>query len=480
MRHAMRRLLGRNERSYRLGIPREQESEHVLILGDTGTGKSQLIHHFLKQISERRPHEAVVCYDPEAEFIEHHFNRARGDVVLNPLDMRFPFWSPAAEIFNPTDRELIAESFLPARADPTKTPGDFFVDAARGVLNRMLEFEPTGADLVSWMESEEVLDHIAAKTEHAHLIDKGARGQRAGVLATLALIGKTLRLLPAQDECRGAISLTAWAKKRRGWLFITSTHDTRDALRPLQAVFINILIKRLMSVDRAWAREHPCWLIADEVHSLKRLPALAEGLTEGRKYQIKIIQGTQKMSQYEVEYGRTARAMLAAPHLKIFFRSGEPESARWVSDTIGEEENERPRIGTTATVDAGGRDSINYTKVIERRAVVSKEQIMALRNMSGYWKHENNVVPFRFERPELARITDGYLPRRPPEVSLITKPPRPNAVRPNKIDKEEKKLQTEHQTEHQTEQSLEPVARLEPVASLEVEGYLGSSLWGME
>ncbi|MGH9913771.1 MAG: hypothetical protein ACRD63_00620, partial [Pyrinomonadaceae bacterium] len=74
----------------------------------------------------------------------------------------------------------------------------------------------------------------------------------------------------------------------------------------------------------------------------------------------------------------------------------------------------------------------------------------------------------------------GYLPRRPPEVSLITKPPRPNAVRPNKIDKEEKKLQTEHQTEHQTEQSLEPVARLEPVASLEVEGYLGSSLWGME
>src|SRR5262249_10851289 len=78
---------------------------------------------------------------------------------------------------------------------------------------------------------------------------------------------------------------------------------------------------------------------------------------------------------------------------------------------IGEEEKERPRIGTTATVQANGRDSINYSTFTERRSVVSKEQIMALRNLHGYWKYSDAVVPFRIQPVQREPIARDFVPR---------------------------------------------------------------------
>jgi hypothetical protein len=61
------------------------------VLGDTGTGKSQLLHLFLWQIARRQPQEAAIVYDPAGEFVASHFRPDRGDIILNPLDMRFPY-----------------------------------------------------------------------------------------------------------------------------------------------------------------------------------------------------------------------------------------------------------------------------------------------------------------------------------------------------------------------------------------------------
>ena len=56
-------------------IPRADETEHIMLLGDPGTGKSQTIHHFLLQIAARQPIEAVVIYDPACEFVKRHYNQ---------------------------------------------------------------------------------------------------------------------------------------------------------------------------------------------------------------------------------------------------------------------------------------------------------------------------------------------------------------------------------------------------------------------
>lgn len=138
--------------------------------------------------------------------------------------------------------------------------------------------------------------------------------------------------MPSPDQCDGDMRITEWARRRRGWIFITSTQDTRDALRTLHAAWINILMKRLLAVAPQLGRQHPCWVVVDEVHSLKRLPALSTIMVEGRKFGLKMALGIQNKAQFEEHYGRGAATMLSAPHVKILFRSNEPESARWVAE----------------------------------------------------------------------------------------------------------------------------------------------------
>ena len=430
---AIRQMIGMDARSYVLRVPREEETEGLLLLGDPGTGKSQIIQQILGMIAERNPPEAVVCYDPAGEFITNYFNPGQ-DIVLNPLDARCPYWSPTLEVdyesinSGATDRHFIAESFFPDR-DQGNSNAQFFVKSARSIFARMLEFKPNAARIVEMLTDEKLIDEVVKGTEHARLIDKDAKGQRGGVLATLSEIGESLKLLPSLDDCSQKFSLTGWTYRRRGWIFITSTQDTRDALRTLQAAWINILMKRLMATPPAASREHPCWVVVDEVHSLKRLPALLSVLVEGRKYGLKLVLGTQNKAQFEEHYGRNAATMLSAPHLKILFRCNEPESARWVSDMIGEEEKERPRIGTTATVQANGRDSINYSTFTERRSVISKEQIMSLRNLHGYWKYSDAVVPFRIQPIQREQVAHAFIRRTVRSVveQPIEPPPLPAA-----------------------------------------------------
>ena len=408
----LRDYFGFEESPTWITIPRTDETEHIMLLGDPGTGKSQTIHHFLLQIAARQPVEAVVIYDPACEFVKRHYNQQRDDVVLNPTDQRSPYWSPSVEVHTLTDKKLLAESFLPGKSEANQaSTSGFFLKAARAIFGRMLELKPTPAQIIQWLKSENAIDMIVAGTEHTHLIPKNAHGQRAGVLGVLSELGDILRLLPERDACASEISLSKWARRRTGWIFITSRVDMREALRPLQAAFINILMKRLMSVSPEWGQAHPCWLIVDEVHSLHRLPALYETQTEGRKYGIKLIQGTQGKTQYEEYYDRLSKAMLAAPKLKLFFRCGEAESARWISDTIGEFEVEKPRIATTASVEDRGRDALNYSTTTEHRQAISKEEIMALPDLHGYWKYCDAVVPFRLPLAPVKIKARGYIAR---------------------------------------------------------------------
>jgi type IV secretory pathway TraG/TraD family ATPase VirD4 len=413
------KLLGVNDPPCWLTVPRKEENDGLLLLGDPGTGKSQVIHQILTVIKSRRGSEAFVCYDPAGEFTERHYIPGR-DIILNPLDARSRYWSPAAEIdgygedINGPQRQFIAESFFPDHPHASQT-SQFFVKAARSIFARMLAFDPTPDRLRKMLADEALIDQCVMGTEHAHLINKAAKAQRAGVLATLSEIGESLKLLPPptpEQAERPPLSLTRWAEVRLGGIFITSTQSTRESLRRLHAAWLNILLGKLLTSNHRGAGENfPCWMLIDEAHALKRLPALETALVEARKYQVKMVVGTQNKAQFEEHYDRNAATMLASSHTKILFRCNEPTSARWVSELIGEREIERPRISTTSSVQTYGRDSMNYANEVDRETVVTKDEIMALENLNGYWKYSDVVVPFRIEPMKLPKRSPAFLPR---------------------------------------------------------------------
>jgi hypothetical protein len=73
-----------------LRIPARAEAQHMQIIGDTGAGKSALLAQVLRQVRSRG--DSAIVYDPAREFVKRFYDPEHGDVILNPLDRRCPYW----------------------------------------------------------------------------------------------------------------------------------------------------------------------------------------------------------------------------------------------------------------------------------------------------------------------------------------------------------------------------------------------------
>ena len=135
-----------------LRIPRHAENTHFLIVGDTGSGKSTIIRQVLCQVAARG-HSAIV-YDPACEFVRQFYSPDRGDIVLNPLDKRCPYWSPSAELKRKAEAKALAVSLFQPGGNTQK----FFVESPQKVFAHLLSYLPTPTNLVDWMSHPEEID----------------------------------------------------------------------------------------------------------------------------------------------------------------------------------------------------------------------------------------------------------------------------------------------------------------------------------
>jgi hypothetical protein len=187
-------------------IPQRSEGQHIEIMGDTGTGKSRLVMQLLLQIKERG-HSAIV-YDPACEFVQRFYDPNRGDIILNPLDARCPYWGPSEELRRRAEAKAIAASLYQPTTDKK---GEFFTETPQKIFAHLLTFGPTPQELVEWMANPDEIDRRVQNTEMAMMIAKGAQQQRNGVLASLGLIADSLRMLPRKDKAESHWSATEWA-----------------------------------------------------------------------------------------------------------------------------------------------------------------------------------------------------------------------------------------------------------------------------
>src|SRR5581483_11228430 len=162
-----------------LRIPRNAENKHFLTVGDTGSGKTSLIRQILLQVARRG--ESAIVYDPACEFIKQFYDPGRGDIVLNPLDARMPYWSPSLELRRKSEAKAIAVSMY----QPQGVTNKFFVEAPQKIFAYLLTFLPTPSELVAWMSNEEEINKRVRHTEYWSLISPRAPHQREGVLGSL-------------------------------------------------------------------------------------------------------------------------------------------------------------------------------------------------------------------------------------------------------------------------------------------------------
>ncbi|MGH9410053.1 MAG: type IV secretion system DNA-binding domain-containing protein [Vicinamibacterales bacterium] len=395
-------------------IPQQKESSHLLIMGDSGTGKSALIRQILCQLEARG--DTAIVYDPALEYTPQFYTPERGDVILNPLDTRSPYWSPGDELRHDAEALTLATSLFPDRHNENP----FFTEGPRRIFAHLLTFRPTAHQLADWLCDEDELDRRVRGTSYAAMIDRQAPAQRSGVLASLNMVADTLKLLPLESDTTARWSAAAWSRQRKGWLFLTSTPETRTRLVPLTSLWLDMLVLRLMHVGES--RPRPVWFILDELASLQRLPQLHTAITENRKSNNPVVLGFQGRSQLETRYGHDAEAMLSQPATKVFLRTSEPRAAKWISETIGEIEIERLR--ESRSKGRGGQRSYGLERQVE--PLVMASEISGLAALHGYLKLENLVTRLDVPFIELPHRHPAVIERPIPAPTTVNVPPFPS------------------------------------------------------
>ena len=393
-------------------IPRSFESSHIMIMGDSGTGKSALQRQLLMQIMERR--ETAIVYDPALEYTPQFYCPERGDVILNPLDVRCPYWSPSDEVVHEAEALTLATSLFPDK------PGEntFFVDGPRKIFAYLLTLKPTPDELVWWMSHEDELDRRLEGTELATFVYRGAGPQRGGVLAALNMVADSLKMLPKENDTKQRWTTVEWSRQQSGWLFITSIPRFRERLLPLTSMWLDTLVLRLMNQGEPSMQR--AWFVLDELASLQRLPQLHTALTENRKSNNPVVIGFQGRSQLEVRYGHEAEAMLSQPATKVFLHTSEPRAAKWISDTIGEVEIERLKESINKELVPYLRRSKSYHSERRTEPLILPSEISGLPRMRALMKVDNFVVPFSFPYVDLLKEQPGFIAReKAPQDSAI-------------------------------------------------------------
>lgn len=389
-----------NERNVILRIPEMAESKHIQVMGDTGAGKTTLLFQMLRQIEDRG--ESAIVYDPAGEFIQCFYRESRGDVVLNPMDARCPYWSPSSELRTPAEARTIAASLYQPNS---KNKGEFFTETPQKIFARLLLYRPSPHQLADWMANEEEIDKRVEGTPMKSMIAKGAQQQRSGVLGSLGLTADGLLLLPTREHAKTEWSATQWAEKRQGWIFLSGKKSEREALRPLHSLWIDLLILRLLELPEPGQRR--AWFVLDEVASLQRLPQFHTALTEGRKSNNPIIFGYQGKAQVEDTYAQLAEVMLSQPATKFILKTAEPKAAKWASELLGEVEIERVK----ETHVHGNRHGRSFTVDRQIEPLVMGSEIEGLEDLHSFVKLGNYVSRFSFPRMALPTIAPAFVPR---------------------------------------------------------------------
>jgi hypothetical protein len=400
-------------------IPRDREAMHFLIVGDSGHGKSATIRQALSQIWERG--ETAIVYDPAMEYLPQFYDPKRGDVILNPLDARCPFWTPSDEVPHPAEALTLSASLFPDQGRENR----FFVEAPRKIFAHLLNLKPTPEQLTDWLCKPEEIDKRVEGTEMAVMIDRQAGPQRSGVLGSMNMVADALKLLPreAETECRW--SAAEWAKKRNGWIFITSKPTVRERLRPLISLWLDLLVLRTM--DEGSVTKRKTWFVLDELASLQHLPQFKTAITESRKSNNPMILGFQGKAQIETLYGTISEALLSQPATKIYLKTSEPMAAEWISKAIGEIEIERYRETRTHGQFPQSRKSESEQRDVSREPLVMASQISGLDPLHGYLKHGNLVVEMKVPYMELQGHHEKFIER-----TFAPQPARTNETAPPK------------------------------------------------
>ena len=411
--------------------PARTETQHTIVSGTTGSGKTVLISDLVAQIRARG--ERCIIYDKMGSYTGAFFDPAR-DVLMNPLDARAPRWSPFFEARTPRDFDMMAAALIPQQKD---TVDPFWVTAARQLFSN-------GAGVLlkqGVTENRVLVDHLL-KTELTALAQamEGTVAQSIvdpenpkTALSVRAMLTAYLGALEFLPDTGAPFSIREWVAREEetGFLFLTSRGDQHASLRGLISTWLEIAVNALLSLHHDDARR--VWVVLDELPTLHQVPSLQPGLAESRQFGGCFVLGIQVISALRDLYGRNgAETVSGLCGTRVVLAAPDQETARWSAESLGRGEVTEYAEGLSYGASAM-RDGVSLTQRREMRPLALPSEIMRLENLHGYLKFPGPWPVARIELDYVKRpkAAERFVPR---EDALIIEPEGAEADPPESRD----------------------------------------------
>ncbi len=372
-----------------LSMPVDAETKHVFVVGQTGSGKTQLLKRAFSKVQDMS--KKAIVYDFKGDYLPSNFN-PETDLIFNPLDSRSLHWTIFNDVSSTLDIDQVICHGMIRGGEYGQDP--FWSHAAllvfRGILYSLYrenEGHVTNSDI--WNVVTSGAGRVASRLRE---IPEGAAGfemiidmhskQTQGIMAKLLQHTSSLEIMSSQE---GAFSIRKWLSDGKpGTLYVVGNSKTKDLLKPILTLLIDMAAHEVLSMQDD--RDRRMYFFLDEFGSLNPMSSIIELLTRARSKGVSVWIGTQEIGQIEKLYGKDLRAAIVNNcATKCMLSIGEPDTAKYLSDMIGETEvNEAQETLSMGISDF--RDGLSYMTQSKVKKLLLPSELQTLPHMRGIVK----------------------------------------------------------------------------------------------
>ena len=366
-------------------LVKDSETRHFLVMGSTGSGKTNLMHNLLPQVKQKE--QPAIVIDQTGEMIARYYTPERKDIIFNPFDGRSKNWDFWQDCSTSEELERFSKILFSFNRKRSKSHSDpFWEQSAQYVFNACVEYliktDNISLEALKELTIEANLEELQKKlkgTAAERYLTDDSKGVASSVLSMLATNAKPISYL-SDDNSGNTFSLKEHFKNIKSgsnaWLFLSTKPSSRELTLPLIACLTELALSELMNIGIDQKRR--VWCIFDELASLGNLPAFTPLMAEGRKYGACVVAALQSLNQLYDYYGSYAGSSIFGQFgTCFFFRNTEPAIARMFSSMCGTETITRQQKNTSFGAN-DFRDGVSYQETEKKKELVEYNQLASL------------------------------------------------------------------------------------------------------
>lgn len=352
-------------------FPEVDETAHVLVIGSSGSGKTQLLKKVInKAVMENKK---AIVHDIKGDWIAEFYD-SKKDLIFNPLDARSLKWT----FFNDIDDIADIKNFvnwiipeIPGIKDP------FWTNSSRAILEACL----------IWMWKN---DKTANKDlKELVMLDGDKLAQTLSDIQGGDFVRKKDSYLTFKSYMNwivfledGDFSIKKWVDDGEGFIYLSNTEKTEALFRPIMTLFVNVLGSHILSLNDDLKRR--LFLFLDEFTALSRLEQILKLLKLGRSKGASTWLAFQDFQQLEKIYSREdMRTVINNCGSIAVLQLKEPQAAQYFSERFGKMEFIE-KSQTTSMGVAVNRDGLSFNEQRKSDYIVKSADILNLEPLRAF------------------------------------------------------------------------------------------------